>query len=108
MNLGIEVVTIFPPGQKDPNGDPIAGSATPVVIEGCQVFPEEMEEETFGARTTTGRFVALLPVERSAIDAQSRVQWRGETFAIHGKAMPWRFMDGELAACQVTLTEGQG
>ena len=62
----------------------------------------------FAASTTTGRYVALLPVARSEVDAQMRARWDGSEWLIHGNPLTWKFYDGDLAATQVVLWDGKG
>ena len=106
--LGVEKVVLISPPQTDGNGDPLPGTGTERVLEGCQVYPEYTGEETFAASTTTGRYVALLPVARSEVNAQMRARWDGSEWLIHGNPLTWKFYDGDLAATQVTLWDGKG
>ena len=106
--LGVETVILVTPPGKDAYGDPLPGTGTERELTGCQVYPEHTGEATFGAQTTTGRYVALLPIARTEVTAQMQAKWDGETWNIRGTGLTWRHYDGDLAATQIVLTKEAG
>lgn len=101
--IGSETVVLVTPVETDMHGDPLPGTGTETAVDGCAVYPRTSEEDENRAATVTDRLVGLLPIHEDLITQTMQIRWRSKTYDVEGSAMPWVFLDGEDAGCQVNL-----
>lgn len=104
-DLGPHLLELLPPGEKDEWGDTVPGSADPVRVRGCALWPRGSAEEEGREVTVVTGMVALLPVADGVVTAKHRVRHvrSGLVYEVVGDPGAWYFDDDATAPAGVQV-----